>query len=391
MLLAGLATFAMLYCTQPLLPVFAQEYGLNAEEASLAVSLATGPMAFVLLVAGWVSNRLGRRPMMIGALFFASALTAVLGIVPGWHALLAARLVGGLALAGVPAVAMTYIAEEVEDDAVGHAMGLYIAGSAVGGMSGRLLVSALTDLVDWRFALGATGIAGLAIAALFWRIAPASSGFVKRSLSLPAYARGFRELFADAAMPWLFLLAFLFMGAFVSIYNYIGFRLLAPPYALSQTAVGAIFLLYLIGSASSAISGAASGRFGPRRALWPPIVLFLAGIALTFAAPLAAIVLGIAVLTAGFFGAHTVASSWVGRRAGTHRAQATATYLFSYYMGSSVLGSVGGLAWTHGGWAGVTAFTGALIAVGLVIALRLRHVEPLAVRLGGNRSAFVEQ
>lgn len=378
MLFAGLSTFALLYCTQPLLPQFSADYGLNAEEASLAVSLATGPMAFVLLVAGMISDRIGRRGMMIGSLLGAAALTAPLGLLPGWHSLLALRLVCGIALAGVPAVAMAYISEEVEDAAVGRAMGLYIAGSAVGGMSGRLLVSLLAEWWGWRTALGATGLAALVLALVFWRILPRSRQFTPRRQTLTGYAKGFAGLFADTALPWLFLVAFLLMGAFISVYNYAGYRLLAEPYSLSQGEVGLIFLLYLLGSASSALAGHASGKLGPRRALWPPLVLFLIGIALTSAQALPLVIAGIGVVTVAFFAAHAVASSWVGRRAREARAQGTASYLFGYYMGSSVLGSAGGYAWTHAGWGGVALFAGSLIALALVLAVRLAFVQPLA-------------
>ncbi|MCJ2184805.1 MFS transporter [Novosphingobium sp. 1949] len=378
MLLAGLSTFALLYCTQPLLPHFSRAYGLSAEQASLAVSLATGPMAFVLLVAGMVSDRLGRRPLMIASLLLAALLTTVLGFLPGWDSLLVARFGCGLALAGMPAVAMAYISEEVDDGAVGRAMGLYIGGSAVGGMSGRLLVSVLTQWLGWRDALSLTGLAGLAIALLFWRVLPPSRQFEPRRHSFLGYAAGFARLFADKALPWLFLEAFLLMGAFISIYNYAGYRLIAPPYALSQTEVGLIFLLYLLGSFSSALAGHLSSRFGPRRSLWLPLVLFVAGIALTAARPLALVVAGIAVVTVAFFAAHAIASSWVGRRARQDRAQATASYLFAYYMGSSLLGSSGGYAWTHAGWSGVALFTGALMGIALLVALRLARVQPLA-------------
>lgn len=378
MLFAGLSTFALLYCTQPLLPHFSEAYGLSAEQSSLAVSLATGPMAFVLLVAGMVSDRFGRRPLMIASLLLAALLTIVLGFLPDWPSLLAARLACGLALAGVPAVAMAYISEEVEDGAVGRAMGLYIAGSAVGGMSGRLLVSVVTEFFGWRSALALTGFVGLVIALVFWRILPHSRHFEVRRHSIAGYAAGFPRLFADKALPWLFLEAFLIMGAFISIYNYAGYRLLAPPYSLSQAQVGLIFLLYLLGSFSSAVTGHVSARLGPRKSLWLPLVLFLPGIALTGAGPLPLVIAGIALVTVAFFAAHSIASSWVGRRARSDRAQATACYLFFYYMGSSVLGSAGGYAWSHGGWSGVTVFSGALVALALLIAVRLYRVRPLA-------------
>lgn len=377
MLCAGLSTFAMLYCTQALLPLFSRDYGLDAAQASLAVSLATGPMAVALLVVGMLSDRVGRRPLMIGSLLAAAMLTLLIGFLPGWHSLLAARFLCGLALAGVPAVAMAFISEEVEDKAVGRAMGLYIAGSAIGGMSGRLLVSLATQFLGWRIALGATGGVALLMALLFWRLIPPSRQFHPRRQSVAAYVGGFGRLFRDEAMPWLFLEGFLLMGAFISIYNYAGFRLMAPPYSLSQAAVGAIFLLYLIGSAASAWAGAASGQFGPRRTLWVPMILLLAGVALTAAASLWLIVAGIAMVTAGFFGAHSIASAWVSRRARIDRAQATACYLFTYYMGSSLLGSVGGYAWTHGGWAGVSAFSGVLMIAAIAVAARLSRVQPL--------------
>ncbi|MBL7439254.1 MFS transporter, partial [Escherichia coli] len=86
------------------------------------------------------------------------------GLAPGWGTLLALRLLTGIALAGMPAVAMAYVSEEVEPHSVGPAMGLYIAGSAIGGMAGRLGVSLLTELIDWRWGLIGVGLVGLAMA-----------------------------------------------------------------------------------------------------------------------------------------------------------------------------------------------------------------------------------
>ncbi|AIT82055.1 MFS transporter [Novosphingobium pentaromativorans] len=385
MLLAGISTFALLYCTQPLMPFFSETYGVAAEEASLAVSLTTGPLAFVLLIAGKVSDRVGRRPLMIGSMMTAAALTSILGLLPSWESLLAVRFLCGLALAGVPAVAMAYISEEVDDLAVGGAMGLYIAGSAIGGMSGRLLVSVLTEFFGWRDALGTTGIAALVIGLAFWQILPHSRQFTPRHHSWPGYFGGFRRLFADKALPWLFLEAFLIMGAFISIYNYAGYRLLAPPYALSQAQVGLIFLLYMLGSLSSAVAGHCSGKFGPRKCLWIPLVLFLLGMALIGASPLPLVIAGIGIVTIAFFGAHAIASGWVGRRARSDRAQAAAGYLFFYYLGSSVLGSAGGYAWSWEGWNGVTVFVSLLVLIALAVSFRLYRVAPLAAPGGDTR------
>ncbi|MCP8889634.1 MFS transporter [Sphingomonas faeni] len=379
MLFAGFSTFSLLYSVQPLLPLFAAQYSLTAEAASLAVSLATGPLAIGILFAGFVSDRVGRRPLMIAAMFAAGALTLAAAVVPGWSGLLVLRFLTGVALAGVPAVAMAYVAEEVDAGAVGAAMGLYIAGSALGGMAGRLVVSVVADLEGWRWALAAVGLAGLAMAEAFRRLAPLSRNFTPSVGRPGALLRSAGSLFVDRAMPLLYLEAFLLMGVFVTIYNYAGFRLMRPPYGLSQAAVGGVFLLYVLGSVSSAKFGTLAGRLGRRKVFWVPVVLLIAGVALTAMTPLVLVIAGIAVVTIGFFGAHSIASAWVGRRAQGSRGQAAAFYLFFYYMGSSVLGSAGGFAWTHAGWPGVTAFCLLLGVAALAIGLVLRTVPPLVV------------
>jgi YNFM family putative membrane transporter len=377
LLIAGFATFSLLYSVQSLLPIFAQSFKVSAAEASLVVSLATGAMALTLLVASVISDRIGRRQMMTASLFAASVLTLASAVLPGWNALLITRFLTGIALAGVPAVAMAYVAEEVSGNSIGAAMGLYIAGSGIGGMTGRLAASVITDWFGWRIALAVIGGFSLVGALVFWRAAPPSRAFVARKHDWSSFSASMRTLRRDAALPWLYAEGFLLMGSFVTIYNYVSFHLLAPPYSLSQSAVGAIFLFYIVGSVSSTWFGHLAGRLGRRRVFWMPVMALLGGVALTATRPLICIAMGIGVVTVGYFGAHSVASSWVSRRGGTARAQASAFYLFFLYVGSSVLGSAGGVAWSRAGWPGVALFTGVLVVIALLVALRLIAVKPL--------------
>ena len=219
MLLAGLATFATFYCVQPLLPLFSQLFGVNAEEASLAVSITIGPMAFALLVASLISDRIGRRPLMIGSLLLAALFTLLCAVTQGWTMLLVLRFMVGISLAGVPAVAMAYIVEEVDDASVSHAMGVYIGGTAMGGLAGRLLGGIVTDLAGWRVAMAVVGAFMLVTALAFWRSAPRSVHFAPRAISPRAYWGSVQRLFSDRAIPWLFAESFLLMGAFVALYN----------------------------------------------------------------------------------------------------------------------------------------------------------------------------
>ncbi len=312
MFAAGVATFGLLYCVQPLMPEFSRYYGVDAATSSLCLSLTSGLLAIAMLFAGVVSDAWGRRSIMSVSLVASAVLVLLTAVAPGWASLLVLRSLLGLSLCGVPAVAMAYLSEEMHPDSIGLAMGLYIGGSAVGGMGGRLLVGIVADHFGWRIALGAMSVIGLVAAFVFFHSLPPSRHFSAKPLQMRGLAGRYLELFADRGLPWLFAEGFLLLGAFVTVYNYIGYRLMAPPYGLSQTAVGLIFSVYLVGTVSSTWVGHLAGRLGRRKVLWAMYALMLTGVAMTTLRPLWIVIAGIAVITFGFFGGHSIVSSWVG-------------------------------------------------------------------------------
>ncbi|MBF0639935.1 MFS transporter [Pseudomonas protegens] len=373
----GFATFALLYCVQPMMPLLSRDFSINAAQSSLILSVATGMLAIGLLITGPVSDRIGRKPVMVAALLAAALCTIASALMPSWHGVLLMRALVGLSLSGLAAVAMTYLSEEIHPQHIGLAMGLYIGGNAIGGMSGRLITGVLIDFVSWHTAMLVIGGLALIAAAVFWRILPESRNFRPRSLHPRSLLDGFAMHFRDAGLPWLFLEGFLLMGAFVTLFNYIGYRLLAGPYQLSQAWVGMLSVVYLSGIYSSAKIGALADQLGRRRVLWGTIVLMLAGIALTLLTPLSLVLIGMLLFTFGFFGAHSVASSWIGRRATKAKGQASSLYLFSYYAGSSIAGTAGGVFWHLAGWNGIGLFIGALLIGALLIAMKLAKLPPL--------------
>ena len=374
---AGFSTFAVLYGVQPLLPVFADEFHVSPAESSLALSLPCAMLALALLVVSPLSEVWGRKPVMVASLFASAALTIVAVLVPSWHGFLVLRALTGFAASGLPAVAMAYLSEEMHGRAIGLSMGLLIGGNALGGMIGRLVAGIIADHASWRWGLGTIGVLALFAAIAFLVSLPDSKRFTPNRMRWREVPGTFGQHFRDPGLPWLFAEAFLLMGGFVSVYNYIGFRLLDPPFDLSQTAIGAIFVVYLFGTFSSALTGEIASRLGRRKVLWLAILLGLAGIAMTLSSQLWLIILGIVVVTVSFFGAHSVASSWIGRRALRDRAQASSVYLCLYYLGSSVLGTAGGWFFAHSGWTGVVVFFASLYGLALAIALRLSRLPPL--------------
>ena len=378
MFIGGFATFALLYAPQPLLPEFSTVFAVSPATASLAVSAGTGAMALLLIPASILSDRHGRVRLMKWSLALAALIALASAAVDSFAQMVVLRALLGAALAGLPAAAMAYLGDEVAPHAQGRVMGLYIAGNAMGGMSGRVFGGLLADFGSWRIALLTLGILGVMAAIAFWRILPESRRFQPRAINPRAIVADIRTIYANPRLIGLFSCGFLLMGAFFGVYNYLGFRLQAPPFSLAQSLLGAIFLLYLMGSLSSAWAGRLADRHGRHNVAWLMVVVSGVGLAATLSNLLPLLILGVAIFTFGYFGAHSTAVGWVAQLARERRALASALYLSSYYLGSSLVGSLTGIAWYRGGWPGLTIAVATCLglALAITIALALGNKQP---------------
>ena len=372
----GFSTFAIMYSTQPLLPVFSREFHISPSMASLSLSLTTIALAVSMLFVGCLSEVKGRKPLMIFSLLAASLLAVLTAFVPNYHFLLIFRVLQGIVLAGLPAVAMAYLSEEIESASLGIAMGLYISGNSVGGMSGRIIIGMLSDYFNWRVALGSIGFLSFLASLLFWYLLPESKHFEPRPFQIGKLLKSMANHLKDPVLLCLYGISFFLMGSFVTLFNYIGYQLLAPPYSLSQTIVGWIFVVYIVGTFSSTWMGRLADIHGRRQILWIGLLIMASGAGLTLTTPLALKILGIAIFTFGFFGSHSIASSWVGQRAIHDQAQASSLYLFFYYAGSSIGGTVGGTLWSAFGWGGVISIILGFLLLALLLSIRLSSISP---------------
>jgi YNFM family putative membrane transporter len=380
---AGIATFAQLYAVQAVLPGLASGFGTSAAHAALSVSFATAGLAGFVLVWSGAADRYGRVRVMGASLAVSTALGLAAPFAPDMWVLLALRGVQGAALGGVPAVAMAYLAEEVHPAHLGRVAGVYIAGTTVGGMSGRLVAGAVADAGGWRWGVGADSVLALAAMAVYFAAVPRPRGFTPRPRRSggPGLPHRIGGAVADPGLLALYAQALLLMGAFVTVYNYLGFRVAAPPFDLSQTAAALLFVAYLAGTVSSAAVGRVTERLGRH----PVLLGCVAGMALSAAAlllpSLAAVIAGLVVFTFFFFAAHSTANAWVGHRAAAAaRAQAAAMYTLCYYLGSSAFGWLGGVCYDRWGWGAVVAYVAALCAGAALagLGLRLRGGGPAA-------------
>ncbi|MBJ8338065.1 MFS transporter [Antrihabitans sp. YC3-6] len=372
---AGVATFALLYSTQAILPTLSAEFGVSSTAATLTVSLTTLGLGVALLITGPLSDIVGRT-RLIQLSLTASALIGTAGaLAPNWSTLLTLRLVEGVALAGLPAVATAYLREELHPSTHARAAGLYIGGTAFGGMVGRLLTGSVADVAGWRWALAATGILAVVCALVVRALLPQSRRFVSTGSGTRTALRSTLRAASDPALVLLYLIGCASSGALVAVFNVLGFRLSGAPFDLGPSAASLVFLVYPLGSLSAMLFGRIADSIGRHAVLPLGVALAVAGILVTGPATLPAIVVGLGLLTAGFFAVHGIASGWVPARAhaaGIPTGQAASLYLFMYYLGSSVFGSLGGNAWSADGWPGVMMLSLALFLVTALCALAMR-------------------
>lgn len=373
---AGFAVFALLYAPQPVLPQLAVHFRLHPGSASLAVSVATGALAIAVVPAAVLSEVLGRRPVMLWSAVTAAVLGLLQPFAPSFMVLIVLRAMQGIAVAGVPAVAMAYLADEVDAGGLGAAMGALIAGNSTGGMLGRLVSGVAAGRFGWRGGFAAVGALGVLCAGVVVFVLPASRLRRDQRARAAALFAGLRAVLAEPVLLGAYAVGALAMGTFVAVYNAIGFRVAAPPFALSPAVAALLFLAYAAGGVSSTLAGRLADRLGRAHVLLGALVLTAAGIALTLPAALPAVLVGLVVLTGSFFAAHAVASGWVGARApSSARGQASGLYLFAYYLGSSVGGTVGTAAYESWGWGGLVGLTCGWLGLAAVVVIVIARAE----------------
>jgi YNFM family putative membrane transporter len=375
--LAGFMAFAMLYIVQGILPALSHDFHISPATSSLTLSLTTLPMAIAIVVAATWSEGHGRRLLLIIALLGGAALTLLAAASPGFAVLLGLRFLTGVVLAGLPAVAMAYIAEEVAPISLGRAMGLYISGTGLGGMTGRLVGGLVSDVFSWRVALAALGLTCLVGGAWVARSLPQSRHFNAVPGSMRARLAAVRGPLSDPVIFRLGLCGFVLMGSLVSFFNYVQYRLAMPPFKIANGLVALIFLLYLFGTFSSNWMGRLTERRSSRSILLFGFAIMAVGALLTLPNVLPMVLLGTATIVFGFFGAHSVASGWVNARAREGRAQASSVYLFFFQLGSALFGFVGGLFFVAFGWSGEVGTVLVLLAAGVLIAIGLPSTKIL--------------
>lgn len=373
--LGSLLVFINLYAPQPLLPGLKEVYDVSTLGVSLIMSISTLSLAFSLLVFGPLSDAIGRESIMRITLLLSGLCSLALAFAPNFETLLALRLLQGFVLGGLPAVAIAWMGDEFDKPALLSAVGLYIGANSLGGIGGRIVGGSMAEIGGSTAAFLTVGVLTLLGSLLFWRLLPSSRAFTPTPFY---FATALRDLAGHLRSPVL-LAAYALGGInfliFINQYSYITFRLADAPYQLAASSLGLVFLTYLGGTVGSTLSGRFAGKLSPARCMMLGIAILMLGTLVTLADSLVLIILGLTINAFGFFLAHSLASSWVGRYAQGARGSASALYLVFYYVGASLGGFWLEPFWRWAGWQGVAWGSWILLSVTLAIAFGLWRFE----------------
>jgi MFS transporter, YNFM family, putative membrane transport protein len=381
----GLANFSLMYFVQPLLPLLVDVYGITPAESAHALSITTATITIGLLMAGPLADRFGRVQVMRASLIAAGLLGLACAFASSWAALLVLRGLLGVTLAWFPAAALAYLREETPPGAHGRANAAYIAGTAVGGATGRLLPGPLAALGGWTATATTMSLLTLGAGLALWLLLPPSASFTPHKAELREVLLGTITAPADKVLGWLCLAGFTSMGAFVAVYNAAAFRLQAPPFELGHAA-GWVYLAYPIGIAAPSLLRHLSDRDGRGHTTAFGASLLVLGVAVASIPTVATMFGGLGLLTFAFLGVHSLLSGWVVDRAARRNlgnAQASSAYLLTYYLGSTVAGALATWQWQLVGWVGVEMLTvGLSVATLAAVLLASRFDRNPQVRLG---------
>src|SRR5689334_6381365 len=361
---AGFAAFVNLYSPQALLPELAREFHVGPGEISALMTAGTAAIALSAPFTGAVADVVGRKRLITAAMFAVVVPMLIMTFAGTVPQLIFWRFIQGLLLPPIFAVTVAYIGDEWPPAEVTRVAGLYISGSAIGGFSGRFVPGLLTDVIGWRAAFQVVALLTLIAAIIVATTLPRERNF-NRSGGLASSAMQMLRHLRNRRLVATYAIGFGVLFNFVATFTYVNFHLAAPPYLFSPTLLGALFLTYLVSSPIVPWVGRAITLFGRRRFVLGVIALWIIGVLLLLAPPVAAIMAGLTLCAVCGMICQAVSTGYVTMTAKEGRSSAVGLYATSYYVGGSAGAFITGLAWTYAGWNGCVAV---ILAMQMVIA-----------------------
>ncbi len=248
LIIFGMAT--SLTMVAPLLLDLSREFRISVGTAGLLAAASAIPQALASPFAGLLSDRFGRRPMIVAALTAVGALTLAGAAVPFFMALVVLRLLAGLLGSCGPTSLMASIGDLFPLERRSRAMAWFNMGFGLAAIAGVPVVGALAGLLGWRAAFAITGLGLLVLAALVRLRFPASPPVAAR-LRL---TEGYRAVFAAPGLLSFLSANFVERSMYAAIILYLP-AFLMQQYGLTMIEVAPLLSVVACGTIAGSLVG----------------------------------------------------------------------------------------------------------------------------------------
>lgn len=152
-----------------LAPYFAPEFQLSHEQIGVLASVLAVSWAFSTLFFGALSDRIGRRRILIPSIFAFSVLSWLTGVVHSYHQLLLVRVLMGVAEGPTWSIITALIEESSPKERRGRNIGIVVSAAALVGLAAApVLTTQVAARFGWRWAFFVAGAPGLVLGTLIW-------------------------------------------------------------------------------------------------------------------------------------------------------------------------------------------------------------------------------
>ena len=343
------ASFTNIYITQPVLPVLQDEFVADMVLVSFSVSAVILGMAISNLPFGFLADRLPIHPIILTGGILVALSGLVCAVTEDLWVLIAARFFQGLFIPALTTCLAAYLAKVLPAARLNVVMGSYVSATVLGGLGGRLLGGWIHPPLHWRYAFVSASILVLiATFTAFWWLPRTSIENKRQHITI-----GYWELLKRRD---LLLIYFCGAGSFLifsSVFNYLPFRMTAPPFSFSTELTTLFYLVYVVGIFMGPTAGRASNRFGGGNTLLGGVAVLGVSLTLILLPSITAVVIALLGICAGFFTIHAAAVGSLNRKLSSGQGRANALYVLFYYMGGWFGITLSGFAFKRGGWSAV--------------------------------------
>lgn len=343
------ASFTNIYITQPVLPVLQHEFAADMVLVSLSVSAVILGIAISNLPFGFLADRLPIHPIILTGGILVALGGLICAVTKDLWVLIAARFLQGLFIPALTTCLAAYLAKVLPAARLNVVMGSYVSATVLGGLGGRLLGGWIHPPLHWRYAFVSASILILIATFTAFRWLPRSSIENKRQHIAISYW--------ELLKRWdLLLIYFCATGSFLifsSVFNYLPFRVTAPPFNFSTELTTLLYLVYIVGIFMGPTAGRTSNRFGSGNTLLGGTAVLGISLTLIMLPSITSVVLALLGICAGFFTIHAAAVGSLNRKLSSGQGRANALYVLFYYLGGWFGITLSGFAYKKGGWSAV--------------------------------------